>query len=114
MKIELKGGTAVVVLAVIVAVGGGKFLMERSTLEAEAAEKIKFWLRGEYLDLGLKDLDPGQLTEEEAERAAEELLSLGNIVFTSVGARGRGDDVVVRVEIEVSGGPPPDGKRIRY
>ncbi|NIR45529.1 MAG: hypothetical protein GWN99_04055, partial [Gemmatimonadetes bacterium] len=65
MKIELKGWTAIAVLVVVVAVLAGKFLVERSTLESEAAEEIKFWLRGDYVSQGLQGVDPEQMTEEE-------------------------------------------------
>ncbi len=114
MKIELKGWTAIAVLVVVVAVLAGKFLVERSTLESEAAEEIKFWLRGDYVSQGLQGVDPEQMTEEELQAAGEELLGLNEIEFSSIGARGRGDDIVVRVEVQVAGADPPDGERVRY
>ncbi|NIR45530.1 MAG: hypothetical protein GWN99_04060, partial [Gemmatimonadetes bacterium] len=36
------------------------------------------------------------------------------IEFTSISARGRGDDIVVKVEVQVAGEEPPDGERVRY
>jgi hypothetical protein len=113
-RVELKGWKAVAALAVIAAVLAGKFLAERSTLESEAADEIKFWLRSEYLSHGMQDFDLDSMTEQEAEARAEELLSFDDVVFTSIKARGRGDNIVVRVEVEVAGKPPPTGDPVRY
>jgi hypothetical protein len=114
MKIELKGWKAIAALAIIAAVIGGKFLFERSTLAAEAGEEIKLHLRGEYASLLLHGVDTDALTDEEMEAKAQELLKLEDIQFTSMSARGRGEDVRVRLEIQVSGEDPPDGKPVRY
>ena len=81
MNIQLKGWKAIAALAVIAAIFGGKFLMERRTLGLEVAE---------------------------------ELLGLARIELPSIQARGRGDDVVVRVEIRVDGKEPPEGESVRY
>ncbi|NIR46742.1 MAG: hypothetical protein GWN99_20260 [Gemmatimonadetes bacterium] len=114
MEIKLKGWSAVAALVVIGAVLGGKLLMERSTLETEAMEQLKLTLQGEYGSYLLHDVDADRLTNEEMEAKAAELLELQDIRFTSIKARGRGDDVRVRVEVEVAGGDPPDGERVRY
>jgi hypothetical protein len=114
MRIELRGWKAIAAALVIAAVVVGKFAAERSTLESQAAEEIKLYLRGEYVSRGLEGVDVSRMAAEEAEAKAEELLSLSDIVFTSIKARGRGDDVVARVEIQVAGGDPPDGRRVRY
>ena len=63
MKLELKGWKAIAALAIIAAVVGGKFLMERSTLTTEATEEIKLYLRGEYVSHELRDFDLDQMTE---------------------------------------------------
>ncbi len=114
MKLELKGWKAFAALAVVVAVVGGKYLAERRTLESEAAEELRFWLHSEYLAREMHGVDPEQLTDEQAEAMGAELLELGDIEFTSISARGRGDDVAVKVEIRVAGRDPPDGRPLRY
>jgi hypothetical protein len=114
MKVELKGWKAIAALAVVIAVLAGKFLAERSTLESEAADELRLWLRGEYVSRGLHGVDTSQMTEEELQAKGEELLALNEVEFASIAARGRGDDVVVKVEIRVSGEEPPDGKPVRY
>lgn len=114
MKVELKGWKAIAALVVVIAVLAGKFLAERSTLESEAADELKLWLRGEYVSRGLHGVDTSQMSEEELQAKGEELLALNEVEFASIAARGRGDDVVVKVEIRVSGEEPPDGKPVRY
>jgi hypothetical protein len=114
MNIELKGWKAIAALAVIIVVLVATFRAERSSLETEAADELKLWVRSEYLAQGMHGIDPGQMSEEELQAKGEELLSLNEVQFTSISARGRGDDIVVKVEIRVSGGEPPDGKPVRY
>lgn len=110
----LKGWSAVLAIVVTTAAVVGKSMLERSTLESGAAELIKLQLRGEYSARELAGVDVSKLSEAEMEAAAEELLALNSIALTSVSARGGGDDVIVKVEIQVAGGDPPDGKRVRY
>ena len=114
MKIELKGPKAIAVLLIIAAVIVGKFMIERSTLTTEATQEIKLYLQGEYVADQLKEFDPASMTNEEMEAKARELLKLDQIEFTSINARGRGDDVRVKLEIQVAGADPPDGQRVRY
>ena len=114
MKIELKGWKAVAALAIIAGVIGGKLLLERSTLATEATEEIKLYLRGEYIAGALRDFDTAQMTDEEMEAKAQELLKLEDIQFTSISARGHGDDVRVKLEVQVAGQDPPDGQPVRY
>lgn len=114
MKIELKGWKAIAALAVIAAIVGGKFLLERKTLESDAVEVLKTELRGPYLSPAVVGVDVGAMSRAEAEARGQELLGLNRVEFPSIEARGRGDDVVVRVEILVDGKAPPDGKEVRY
>jgi hypothetical protein len=113
-KIELTGGKAIAALLIIAAIVGGKFVLERSTLTTEAAEELKLYLRGEYASRMLHDFDTEGATDEELEAKGAELLKLEDIQFTKMSARGRGEDVRVRLEIQVGGADPPDGKRVRY
>ncbi len=114
MKIQLTGWKAIAALLIIAAVIVGKFIMERSTLAGEATQEIKLVLQGEYVAAGLKDVDTAAMSEAEIAAKAEELLKLDQIEFTSISARGRGDDVRVKLEIQVAGQDPPDGKSVRY
>jgi hypothetical protein len=114
MKLELKGWKAIAALAIVAAVLLGKFAVQRSTLDTGAAAELKFWLRGEYLSGSLAEVDVEQMSEAEVEAKAEELLGLREITFTKMSARGSDDDIIVKLEIQIAGKDPPDGKRIRY
>jgi hypothetical protein len=114
MELKLKGWPAIFVLLAIAAVFVGKIVMERSTLATEAAEELKVYLRGEYASMMLHGVNAEQLTDDQLEATGEQLLKLEDIRFIDIRAKGRGDDVVVRVEIEVGGEDPPDGKQVRY
>jgi len=57
--------------------------------------------------------------DQEAVARTDAILATQNISFSSVSARGawagrQGSEVIVRVEIQVNGGPPPDGQPVRY
>jgi hypothetical protein len=116
-QINIKGWKAIPVILVVLAIVGYKYYAMRSTLDTDATQVIKFWLLSEYAG---KTLDNPKyknfeaLSPAEADQAAEEILRLNRIEIKSIGARGKGDDIVVRVEIEVDGKAPPDGKSIRY
>jgi hypothetical protein len=114
MKLELKGWKAIAALAIVAAVLLGKFAIQRSTLETGAAEELKFWLRGEYLSGSMAEVDVEQMSEAEVEAKAEELLGLSEITFTKMSARGSDDDIIVKLEIQIAGKDPPDGKPVRY
>lgn len=116
-KVTVKGWQAIPVILVVLAIVGYKYYAMRSTLDTDATQVIKFWLLAEYAGEALDDpkwqnLDA--MSSAEADRAAEGLLKLARIDIKSIGARGKGDNIIVRVEIAVDGKAPPDGKPIRY
>lgn len=117
MQVNVKGWKAIPVILVVLAIVGYKYYAMRSTLDTGATQVIKFWLLSEYSRKALdnpklKNFDA--MPSAEADRAAEELLKLQKIDIKSIGARGKDDDIVVRVEVEVDGKVPPDGKSVRY
>ena len=116
-QINVKGWKAIPVILVVLAIAGYKYYAMRTTLDTGAKEEIKFWLLSEYAGKALdnpKLQNLNAMSPAEADQAAEELLRLNRINIKSIGARGKDDDIVVRVEIEVDGKAPPDGKSIRY
>jgi hypothetical protein len=91
----------------------------RTDLETEALDQLKAFLAAEYAGNDIAalseafDSDP-RLDPEHAQERAERILATQNITFPSVSARGLwnakdGGEAVVRVDIQVDGGPPPDG-----
>ncbi|MBW1743447.1 MAG: hypothetical protein JRJ47_08470 [Deltaproteobacteria bacterium] len=116
-QINVKGWKAIPVILVVLAIVGYKYYAMKSTLDTNATQVINFWLLAEYAGKALNDpklTNFGAMPSAEADLAAEELLKLQKIDIKSIGARGKGDNIVVRVEIEVDGKAPPDGKSIRY
>ena len=86
-------------------------------MESEAVAEIKTWVVAEYVRNTLPQLR--ELVEYPAGKndQIEDLvktISRERVQIVSIQARGTGDDVAVRVEIEVDGKAPPDGKRVRY
>ena len=65
-------------------------------------------------------LESSQPVDSERARAhVDSILAAQNVTFPSVSARGMwnasdGGEAIVKVEIEVDGGPPPDGEPVRY
>jgi hypothetical protein len=57
---------------------------------------------------------PVELSGERLEVTGKEALRLSQISFASLKARGHGDDVIVRAEIQIGDQDPPDGRRVRY
>ncbi len=116
IKVRLTGWKAIAVIVAVAGFVGYRYYSLQTTLATEAAEELKFWLVSEYMASGLPALrqavessDPGAATA-----LAQEILDRGRVEFTEISARGSSDDLVVRVEILVDGGAPPDGRRVRY
>ncbi len=108
VQIKLTGAKAIVAILLVAAFMGYRFFSATSTIETDAAEKIKFSLWGEYASRLMAEKPPP--TEETARRA----LALENIEFPEINGRGTPGDMIVRVRISVNGSPPPDGRSVRY
>ncbi|NIM51607.1 MAG: hypothetical protein GTN62_12330 [Gemmatimonadales bacterium] len=116
IKIRLTGWKAILVLVVAVAFVGYRYVAMRTTLATEAAAELRLWLAAGYISQGLPALQEAveRGDQEAAAAQAQNIVAQERIEFTSIGARGGRDDVVVRVEILVDGKPPPDGRQVRY
>ena len=115
--ITLQGPLAFISLLIIGAFTVFQYSDRNRTLESEAVEELKTWILAEYM----RELLPRmkEMVDHPAGREKEigemsRLLSRDNLQIISIEARGKGDDVAVRVEIEVDGKDPPVGGRIRY
>jgi len=115
-RIELTGWKAVAVAVVILAVSVIRFSMRFPTVTDEGRETLRAWLVNDYEGRGPKAL---------AKRVADyraglpdrppELPSVApRVDFVSVSAHGSRDAMVVRSEVMVDGGPPPDSRPVRY
>jgi hypothetical protein len=116
-QIKLTGWKAVAVIVVIAAVIGFRMLTQSRTLQTEAVAAVKTELAADYARQLLPELQEATQAPDADSDGIERMvgtISVDNIEIVSISARGRGDDVVVRVEIEVQGQDPPDGERTRY
>lgn len=116
MNIRLTGGRAVIMVLVALVVVGYRWYAARASLDTGAADQLRVWLVAEYTAAGL---DPHAQAVEggdagAAAAGAQDLLARTRIAFPSLTARGAPDDLVVRAEILVGGGPPPVGRPVRY
>lgn len=95
--------------------GGYNFFATEKDLHGEVAEQIKFELMPEHLGPDIAALqravDSG---DKEASAALSKAISERTIEFKSISRRGRGEDVIVRVEILVDGETPYVGEPVRY
>lgn len=114
-QFQLKGWPAVAAIVAVLAFVGFKVFLVHSTLGPKQLEDVKLWLQADYVGANIDELRDATMSGDEAkiEALAAEVLATEKIEFVSVKARGT-DEVVVRVEIEVDGRDPPDGKKVRY
>jgi hypothetical protein len=116
-RIELTGWKAIVVAVLILGVSGYRFYARFQTVSDEGRGALREWLVRDYTGRGPKAL---------ARRVADYRAGLPDqppvvpaqapphVEFVSVSAHGLRDAMVVRTEISVDGGPPPDGQPVRY
>lgn len=115
-RIELTGWKAVAALLVFVAVAGVRLSMRFPAIPDDGRETVRTWLVKDYEGLGPKALAkmasdyraglPVHASDPPAQVPQVDLLSLR--------AHGSRDAMVVRAEVAVNGGAPPDDRRVRY
>jgi len=105
--LKLKGGPAMVVLLLIAAFAGFRFLRANQTVDRDGREVLHQWISAEYVRYHLARSD---LTDQER---ADVLLASDSVAFV-LSARGRPSRTVVRVEIQPGRAHPPDAPTIRY
>jgi hypothetical protein len=112
MRFELKGWKAAAVAVVILGMIGYCTSTRFRTVDDAGREVLRTWLIRDFQGLGPKglaqrvaDYRAGVRTQEEAPSKVPE------VEITSLSAHGLPDNMVVRVEVTVDGGPPPDGHR---
>ena len=113
----MRGPWALFALLIMAAITIYQHLDRNRTLESDAVAVIKTWVVAEYVRNALPRLR--EMVENPAGRnnQIDELVktfSRERVQIVSIQARGSGDDVAVRVEIEVDGKTPADGRRVRY
>ena len=115
-RIELTGWKAIVVAVLILAASGYRFYSRFQTVSDDGRGALREWLVKDYTGRGPKALAKrvadyrAGLPDQPLEAPAVE----PNVEFVSLSAHGLRDAMVVRTEISVDGGPPPDRQPIRY
>jgi len=114
-RIELRGWHAVAALVLILAVSGIRVYMRLQSVSEQGREAVRQYLVKDYEGLG-----PAAL----AKRVAAYRAGLGdlpaapavqpNVEVSHLAAHGWSDSMIVRSEVDVDGGPPPDGRSVRY
>jgi len=115
-RIELTGWKAIVVAVLVLGVAGYRFYSRFQSVSDNGRGALREWLVKDYTGRGPKAL---------AKRVADYRAGLPDqplkvpavephVDFVSLSAHGSRDAMIVRTEISVDGGPPPDGQPVRY
>ena len=115
-RIELTGWKAIIVGVLILGVAGYRFSSRFPTVNDDGRAALRDWLVKDYTGRGPKALAQRLADYRAGSKDALDLppASYPNVEITSVSAHGPRDAMVVRTEISVDGGPPPDGQPVRY
>jgi hypothetical protein len=114
---NLKGWHAAVVALGILAVVGYQCTRRIQTLDESARFAIGVSLVREYRGAGLKQQVQEYLKQKAGGAPSERAPSVTatpHVDLALVGAHGSKDIIVAKVKVRVNGGPPPDGRSIRY
>jgi len=114
---QLRGWHAVAGIAALLGFFGFQTYTRIHTVDDGMRDAVRETLLSEYSGRGPKDL--ARLAAEAREGSpidAVPEMAQRDVEFTSIAAHGRiGTPVLlVRAEITVDGGPPPDGRSVRY
>jgi len=116
-NIQLKAWHAVVAIVAVIGFTGFKMYLRVRTVEDGMRDAIRLELLNEYSGRGPKDI-ARLVAEARAGLPVEPVAALvqRQVEFTSIAVRGKigGPVTLVRAEITVDGGPPPDGRSVRF
>jgi len=124
LEFKLNGPSAVLALAALGAFTAYRLFAMQSELSTDGLELLKTSLSTEYsrsdVDAMAQKFQNGEVVAAaEAVERTDRIEGFTQIEFAEVDARGmwegrQGGDVIVKVQIAVNGGPPPDGDAVRY
>jgi hypothetical protein len=115
-NIQLRGWQAVAGLLVLAGITGVQMYSRMRSVDDAMRDAVRTELLQEYSGRGPKDI-ARFVAEARAGQPVESVPALvqRDVEFTSMAARGTtGGAIVVRTEVTVDGGPPPDGRPVRY
>jgi hypothetical protein len=115
---QLKGWQAAVVGVVIPGIVAYQCARRLQTVDDSARFAIGVSLTREYQGRGLKEQVQEYLQQRASGGAPKEPppsdVPVPRVELVSVKAHGSNDVMVAKVELTVDGGPPPDGRSVRY
>jgi hypothetical protein len=115
-RFELTGWKAVAGLAVFLAIGGVRLAMRFPAIPDDGRKTVRTWLVKDYEGRGPKAM--AQIVSDYRAGppvyAPEPPAVAPKVEFVSLGAHGWRDATVVRAEVSVDGGSPPDARPVRY
>ncbi len=115
-RIELTGWKAIVAAVIILAVSGIRIYMRFPAVSDDGREALRTWLVKDYTGRGPKAVAQ-RVADYRAGLPVQPLdipAEMPKVEFVSLSAHGWRDAMVVRSEVSVDGGPPPDGQPVRY
>jgi hypothetical protein len=114
---QLRGWHALVALPLVLAFWGLEMYLHVRPVDDAMRDALRAELLNEYSGRGPKDA-ARLVAEARAGTPVEDVQPLvqRDVEFTSIAARGKmgAPVILVRAEITVDGGPPPDGRPVRY
>lgn len=116
-RMQLRGWHAVAALVALAGITGVQMYLRVRPVDDAMRDAVRTELLQEYSGRGPKDI--ARFVEEARAGAPVEPVPAvvqRDVEFTSIAARGKMGvgAVQVRAEITVDGGPPPDGRAVRY
>ncbi len=114
---QFRGWQSLVAVAAVLGLWGIQMYLHVRPVDDAMRDAVREELLNEYSGRGPKDV-ARLVAEARAGSPVEPVQPLvqRNVEFTSIAARGKMDGRVtlVRAEVTVDGGPPPDGRPVRY
>ena len=116
-RVQLSGWKAIAGIVVVLGLVGGTMALRIRPVDDAMREAIRVYLLNEYSGRGRKDVTR-LLAESRQGLPVEPLPEVAprDVQLPSLAARGKmgGLATIVRAEITVDGGAPPDGRAVRY
>jgi hypothetical protein len=114
-RIELHGWKALIVLVAILGMTSYRFYSRFQPVDDGGRGALQDWLMKDYEGQGPRSLALRAANYRAGiPSAPTPVTPVGRIEFSSLSAHGLRGIMVVRAEVTVDGGPPPDGRRVRY
>ena len=116
-NLQLRGWHALIAIPLLLSFWGMEMYLRVRPVDGAMRDAVRAELLNEYSGRGPKDV-ARIVAEARAGSPVEPVQPLvqRNVEFASIAARGKMGAIVtlVRAEVTVDGGPPPDGRPVRY